>query len=403
MYLDIRFCYTGWSRFQPAPVPGCGNPFAPTWSTGCTKIEKLDSSVFVPSFAEQYDSVSCFMYKSNATDGSTVPQVSSKIKFTHSGVLTNDRQRLRVQFYEPSKNPNRVLYFDEEIQELNPYAMDKWLDSEIVSGSTNDTIDQMVYLYMDSTVYIQFKVTTTKQIDPDSLWNYIGIYPNYKIKTKLSVTHTSSMQRGSYNLMLPNATAVLLPGVTYISPADDFDTVITEKRNTTIVSVLGVIGGIISILLFIQALLFGSKPSAPWGLIQKSNFSASNVKSKKKNLTKYFLIPESGGLPLETPVHSRFSNIYSYHDKHKKNDDFGTSPKNIEETIALRDGFGLDTAKEYGETNDSRKNDDENPLVERINRLEARNQILELVLKTYYIDDKIFSELQEISEESLSK
>lgn len=88
--------------------------------------------------------------------------------------------------------------------------------------------------------------------------------------------------------MLPNATPILLPGVTYISPADDFDTVTTEKRNTTIVSVLGVIGGIISILLFIQALLFGSKPSAPWGLLQKSNFSASNVKSKRKILPNIF-------------------------------------------------------------------------------------------------------------------
>lgn len=124
------------------------------------------------------------MYKSNATDGSTVPQVSSKIKFTHYGVLTNDRQRLRVQFYEPSKNPNRVLYFDEEIQELNPYAMDKWLDSEIFSGSTNDTIDQMVYIYMDSTVHIQFKVTTTKQIDPNSCGTTLASIQTIKSKRK---------------------------------------------------------------------------------------------------------------------------------------------------------------------------------------------------------------------------
>lgn len=340
------------------------------------------------------------MYKSNATGGSTVPKSAAKLSFSKWGKFTKDSQRIHIQFYEPEKNPNRVIFYNETIAGYDANAIDQWMDSEMFSGSTADTLDQVMSLPVDSEVHIQFKTVTTQEIDPTSLWNYLGIFPKYNIKSHLKITHTESTPTRTESLMSENDSAVRLQGEINVSPTDFFDTIITEKRDTTIVSALGVLGGVIGILIFIEVVLFGTKPNSPWGLVQSAKFLSVNRKGSKKNLSKYFLLPRHTDLPLQTPVHPRFSDIFDKHNqlnRRSKKEDLSSS--STCEAIPLELNYGLEQGEKVKEFQDTLPNVDMRALLERVNKIEARNQILELVLKTYYIDNSVFSELQNIVNE----
>lgn len=105
-------------------------------------------------------------------------------------------------------------------------------------------------------------------------------------------------------------------------------------------------------------------------------------------MEKYFHISEVESVPFITPVHQRFSSIQKVNSQQNEKPDVRREDS---ETELMATNF----------YNSSNNEDLENPrsvynltdVGDRLGQLEGRNQILELVLKSYYIDDSIFQEL----------
>lgn len=166
-------------------------------------------------------------------------------------------------------------------------------------------------------------------------------------------------------------------------------TTITERRDVTIVSTLGVLGGIISMLIAVRVLLFGTRPTEPRGAFQRISIRSGWEESKRRNLMKYFRIPDFYNVPFVTPVHQRFSKV------HILNSGYG----NASGGSCLKSADKLKGPKPSREHNVMNTNSVSvsNDVMSRLTQLEGGNQMLELVLKANYIDDRIFRELHALS------
>ncbi|KAI7877303.1 uncharacterized protein EV154DRAFT_576901 [Mucor mucedo] len=397
-YLSINDVYG-----QDFPQLFCSHINAPD-DVACGNTTILDRTLFSPSFVEQAGDTQCHLYDS-ISNVTVVSQDRAVLRFYHMGFAYHLQQAVHLQFYEPHKNPNRVLFRNETIPGYDVKFMDDWLASESNSGSKSDDLSRVVSVHPDSTMYIQFETVYTHQIDPDSWWNFVGIFPKYIYTSELSITHTEPMSRGTYAKTEGQEAVVL--GDIVISPKTFSQRIITEKRDTTIVSSLGVVGGIVGILLAIQVFLFGARPPKPWGIVHTTTIRSSIKDKRQRILEKYFSVPDAQSVPFVTPVHQRFSSIYELNSSDNHHDH---EEQLIEENVLL-DDEGLKLDHDVDETLSKTPildaamdiKDTLKDLQERLGHLEGRNQMLELVLKAYYIDDRIFQELHKPSSSEPSR
>jgi hypothetical protein len=314
------------------------------------------------------------MYKSS-DDSMLLEKYNPTALFSHIGGAYLEGEAVYVQFYEPSKNPNRVLFFGEDLHGLDLQTMDEWKDFER-RASSNEVKDQIFLAYPESEVSVQFEVIHRRKIDPYNGWNYFGAFPQYLELTELRITHSDdSVDRGN-SFLVTNPNTKL--GSIRVTPSDFTRKVITEKRDTTIITLLGTMGGVAGVLFTAYALLFGVKPNRPWGFVHKTGLISFQKQKKLRQLEEYFDIKEVKGIPLVSPVNQRYADLYS---------------KNV---------HGIGIAEQINEKfpllelNDSKTDDttrDFSVLQGRVEQLEGRNQILELVLRAYYIDVEIFQQL----------
>lgn len=323
----------------------------------------------MPSFPQQRRTTKCYMYKT-ANESMQLYSYNPTVQFTHVGGAYSEVEAVFIQFYEPSKNPNRVLFFNESPEAVGFAEMDNFKDSERRAGTSREVMKQILLAYPESDISVQYEVVHRKSIDPNRVWNYVGAYPIYILSTELGISHNDAIDRGRNKRMEPGTPL----GYIRVTPNRFQNRVITEKRDTTILSVLGSIGGIVSVLFGLYAVLFGTKPKGPWGIVQKSSLIPSQKNKKLNELEDYFDISEVQGIPFVSPVHQRYNDIY--------NKNMSKNKKLEEEPLLKR----LDI--------EQHQTGDPTDMCHRLEQLEGRNQILELVLKTYYVDDEIFRQLK---------
>lgn len=123
---------------------------------------------------------------------------------------------------------------------------------------------------------------------------------------------------------------------------------------------------------------------------KKASIRANRKYKKKKELERHFGIPDVKSVPFITPVHKIFTPIYNLSSEEDRNEKSNGTRKELLHERIFTD-MEPDLNSETIEMNSlvSGFND----LKTRLSQLEGRNQILELVLKSYCIDDKIFREL----------
>ncbi|KAG2210946.1 hypothetical protein INT47_000103 [Mucor saturninus] len=356
----------------------------------CDDVYVLPRSILSPRFHNA--ETICYMY-SPPKDKLNYIHEGAYLHFGHSGYLTNfSEHTVHIQIYEPTKNPNRAVY------DISPFPhqysaeyLDNWIDTQLLNEFILGTESQMVTVNGLPGIGIHFKIIYTKKIDPDSLWNLVGVFPKYLMLSELSITNTeifgSQRTTGSFKEIK-------------IYPSDKKKTVITEKRDVTIISTLGIIGGMISMLMSVKVLLFGARPTEPWGVFQRLSLRSNREQSKSKNLKKYFLIPGVDNVPFVTPVHQRFSDIYAKNDDRNSTMIGNSSSVDTETDTLIDSGSGSMQIRRSDMTTDHQKEMTDliyayGHIQERLEQLEGRNQILELVLKACYIDDRIFREIHE--------
>lgn len=365
----------------------------------CQNIHKLPRSILSPNFYG--GETMCYMYAAPKDQLSFI-QENMHAGYMHTGDVTDTvEQSIHIQIYEPIKNPNRAVF------DISPFPdqwsaeeLDDWIDKEFFYTFVYGTAGQRLTLNGLQGVLIHFKMVYTKKIDPESLWNLVGVFPKYILVSELSIANTEIL--GGRNLGDYEFNNI------EIRPLDTKKTIITEKRDVTIISTLGVLGGIVGILLATKALLFGARPKEPWGAFHRFSFRSSWKQNRSKKLKEYFLIPGIDNVPFVTPLHQRFSHIYALNEYDNYTASSSSRSFNEERLDFLGEG---DTDRPIGSFSTNNKIDKESnsesrdsfyDLQERLEQLEGRNQILELVLKAYYIDDRIFREIHEITKTEAS-
>jgi hypothetical protein len=317
------------------------------------------------------------MYKSS-NDSIRLYPYNPTVQFSHVGGANDSVEAVSIQFYEPSKNPNRVLFFGEDLEGLGVNEMDTWLDSEIQAGTGNNIMNNVLFANPESDISVQYEIMHRKRINENDPWNYFGGFSKFIETTELIITHNDAIVRGRNDLEKDPRKAF---GSIRVTPSSFKKRIITEKRDNTVISLLSTVGSFLSIIFALYVILFGTKPSKPWGFIQKS------TQQKKKlhdELLERFDVPDVISIPLVTPVRKRYGKIY--------NDN--TSIKNGEHTDDSSDSRFRQQTRPPPRSRSELLCDEVLKLRQRVEQLEGRNQILELVLKEYYIDEEIFKELK---------
>jgi hypothetical protein len=251
------------------------------------------------------------MYKSS-NDSIRLYPYNPTIRFSHVGGANDSVEAVFIQFYEPSKNPNRVLFFGEDLDGLGVNEMDSWLDSEIQAGTGNDIMNNTFFANPESDISVQYEIVHRKQINENDPWNYFGEFSKLIETTELIITHNDAIDRGRNDLEEDPRKAF---GSIRVTPSSFKKRIITEKRDNTVISLLSVVGGVLNTIFTVYVILFGTKPSKPWGFIQKST---QQKKELHKELLKRFDAPDVLSIPLVTPVHRRYTNIHEENARIKK-------------------------------------------------------------------------------------
>lgn len=112
------------------------------------------------------------------------------LEFLNRGSITEGtHQVLNIQLHEPTKNPNRAVFNQSPFFKWDNDYLDNWMDFDITGDFVGSTLGQETSINSLAGADIQFKIVYTKQIDPNSLWNLVGVYPKYIDKSELSITH----------------------------------------------------------------------------------------------------------------------------------------------------------------------------------------------------------------------
>lgn len=159
-----------------------------------------------------------------------------------------------------------MIYFNETIPDFDAAATDRWLDFELTNSFKSDVVNQVLTIYSDSYVSIQFQIVHTDKLDLNYVWNYFGIFPKYIKTSELSITHTDVMSHDIY-ITRPRTTPTLLGEIQLSLASFRVKTIVEKKKNVTVISALGVFSGIVSMLLAVQVFFFGARPTDSWGML----------------------------------------------------------------------------------------------------------------------------------------
>ncbi|KAI9025991.1 hypothetical protein CLU79DRAFT_744091 [Phycomyces nitens] len=329
---DARICFDGWDNsssvsYEEKPHVGC------VTDTGYNCVEfiiPLDMEIHRPAFSSQVGYLTCFLFSppegfglSNSLDGLT------------NGTTIDIKGKGNDQLLTPKQVSNWMQDDQRGKQTIDMYNLAPSISSSLV------------YQIKDHQ-YLQ-----------DVSWNNIGLFP--------ALNHT------------PEITTVLIPGVGDLSrrdsdlpylgcltiiPSDYKHKVLQEKKTSTFMSVLGPMGGVLSILATIHRWVFGTRPDSPWGIIHRWSFGPLKH-SIKRNLVNHFDTLHTP-VPFVSPVSRRFLT--------SDNPDGYTN-----ENIPLEK---LSPIKSYEESQQA-----------RMDKMEERVQLMEALLKAYYIDEEIFYQL----------
>ncbi|CAO3613080.1 unnamed protein product [Mucor fragilis] len=385
---DIRFCFGGWNdahgqlNASASPTITCQVPGARNGSEGrCNSmIHSLNSAIHSPYFVGQENQLQCYMFKYDESFNSTVS--SSSISFRIMGTINYNNEAVYIHVYDAKKNPNRYVFFDEPL----PADTTK-KDIDVWARADNDIsqIKNYFSMYAESSTSIKYKITKYNKLDPYGAWNYIGgVFPKYLTSQELDIQYTAPTMKNrfvGYNVSLEHKLSEI-----QVSPLSFEEETVTDKRDSTVLGALGAIGGIFGLLSLLQIILFGSRPVSPWGFahmitLRKQNKALSSTLDDGllNNTHTEYDRSEVTFVPVAEPVDNRF---YAALRNIDATGSYGNEECNLKTTQ-------LPLLKESTE--------------ERLSRLETRNQMMELVLKSYYIDDKIFQSLKDVRHDTAAK
>ncbi|KAI9019509.1 hypothetical protein CLU79DRAFT_757590 [Phycomyces nitens] len=328
-------------------------------------ITPLNMSVHLPKFEDSIGRINCYLFSPpdwfNLGETSDGYSNGTKLQFTFNGGVQGTFM-IRMTQYPPGLDPNVKVY---NVSTTNvPLIMsDQEVEEWVLSDSQGKGDPNTFTVFPYEALNIQYQIKDHQYLQ-DTGWNKVGFLSHYNHTPEITFSSTrSNFSMVNERYMTYNEDIF---GSTTVYPMDYVSVVEQDQRIHTIINSLGSVGGIFSIILGIQVLLFGFRPKSPWGIVQRWSFGSTRY-SLRRNLRNRF---DTLGtpVPFASPVHDRFVT------KNKKYDD----QIDESETVLL----------------ENQRDEDFKDLQSRLCQMEKRAQLTERLLQAYYIDIEIFKELE---------
>ncbi|KAI8883507.1 hypothetical protein K501DRAFT_272636 [Backusella circina FSU 941] len=264
-------------------------------------------------------------------------------------------------YYTSQNSPYRTLFgMNSDDSEMTLDDANAWLYSE--NGTPNL---KNAYDFRDGD-WIQFGYSLAKtRFLTNSSWNYFGFASIYDTTYSITQKLTSRSVPSNYESLWDSVFVLT------IYPNEFSIRVVNEQRVFTILGGLASAGGVFSVIIAIQTLLFGFRPDSPWGIVHR--WSCGRQRRTLRDQLRDQFNPGDYPVPMVTRLC----------------DDYHLRPTSSDSTtikiISLIE------------------NDDDQSDGLRLRRMEERIQLMEDLFKTYYIDNEIFQSLNEARRNNPSK
>lgn len=367
----MRFCFDGWNDEDALYFSTDTVSRAETAKWNFT--HRLDMSNLRPYYsASRIGALECWLFKPSpdfklAYQADMQSNNGTRLKFLFGGVYDGsmNSSRVHISIYPPNRDPNKVVYRYEEQPNLSNDEIRRWMKLE-----SNDQQPVNVYTAEVNTYSsISYQLKNHRYLS-DSGWNAIGFASIYNNTPEVDTDFRTSIQ--DEDMMVKNTVDVY--------PANFMDVTEEEQRIHTLVMSIGSVGGLLSLFVFLDSALFGSRPSAVIGIVQKLAIGKMKRSIQNSQLDAFGFLGRP--VPFVHPVDSK-SNLLNSHQRRQH---------------GLKAFKQHDTTTEHDhDTEDTKIIEhamEENVLHDQVAELTRRLQLMELVFKNYCIDDQIFKDLQ---------
>ncbi|KAI8099213.1 uncharacterized protein BX664DRAFT_381806 [Halteromyces radiatus] len=426
---DIRFCFDGWTNDNSVvwPYIQCATDFGDS----CSQY-LMDISKNVETGLNYYGTtLRCYLFRAPVSFrlGRTNDRIISNgsyLKFYYYGDrLSSNESHLHLVFYNKYHNPNLPVYHIEDPYNL-PFSW--YSDSEDAQFQSAEEENLRTENAFDLNPNVgstsSFATIEREEIQSTNFWNYVGIASVHKRAYEIESKAVSETVTTVY------ATEPQPLGSLHVFPASYEVTVLREQRAFTLVNAMGIIGGIFGLIVGLQACLFGYRPRSPMGLIHRMGMGQMRWSISQGLLATRFDSLQTP-VPIVNPVHRRFSHLdikrFPHHHHHSNMDSFSENeyyhspplPFPQEHHHYHHHHHSHDNNTNHLHSNNDNNNDLSGMMEKemtyvrtmvaeqdetRLARMEERLQLMELLFKSYYINDEVFQSLDKaIKKEEIKK
>lgn len=367
--VDIRFCFDNYRSSDALHVQSDTVSRPDGLVKWESYISYLDTRHHVPSYPNSiYGDIRCWLFAAppefrlgNQANGQS--SNGSKLRFllgggTFPSGFNTSHSRVHISVYHPDRDPNKVVYNISEQPNLTDIDIQEWLRRERNDQETANTYTAEINTY--SSIGYQLKNHRYLLNIP---WNTVGFAQSRNNTPEIETSFRTSIQDD----------AMMVRNTLDVYPTSFMEIEEEDQRIDTLMSSFGLIGGMLSLFTFILTRMYGSRPSSMHGWIMKLPFNKP-ARSIERNLLKSF-----GSLGHPVP----FVNPVDHHllnDQQLQEHDLVETSHNNTENSSIQD---LHAKMENAERIHQQE----------ISDLKRRLQLMELVFKSYYIDDEVFNRL----------
>lgn len=323
-----------------------------------TDVISLNLTYFQPASSTGFST--CFLYRPSLDfklSPRTVGNKGSRLVFT---IFANGSYassgRVHISAYPRIRDPNVRLYNLTGVTKMNKAEIADWITNEQYNIQTANTYIMELLTYNG----MSFNVVNRQSLVPDA-WSYFGVLPHINHQRIVETTFQQNPPDSGYTFSHSDIGYLNVIPMEYARVRD------REVRVYTLLNVVGFVGGVASLLFTIHSWLWGTRPSSPWGVVQR--YASGPVqRSLRNNLRAHFfdLAPSGSNLQQQQTMQVR--------------------PTPYNNIPFVNEDAAFSYNKSY---NSDIKDDNES----RMMFMEDRLRLLERVVKSYYFDTELFQQL----------
>lgn len=275
-----------------------------------------------------------------------------------------DNGVIYIDFYPPGYNPNLKAQGISNETKLSEQDYSKWLSEETSSNLINT-----ILLRQGVRSTASYTLTTVKTMRKNDGWNYIGFSSTYDDFMEVKASYKDSPQ-SLRNMPAEGKYSSISISRLVVRPDDFVLTTNKEQKVFTLLNAFAQAGGVLGLFIAVQTILFGFRPQSPWGIVHRWSFGGLKIKLTDK-LANYFNV-KGTPVPLVNPVSARLNNANGYSYFSNSSNTYIPAEPDVPSAV---EGIA----------------EQEN----RMHHMEERLQIMEHLLKSYYLNAEVFKSLDD--------